>query len=244
MNRRMGIGMNQMIKPQPYCKNCRLAPPTLSDDKIEELEALIKPGHLLHKGDYVFRQGDPFHNVYLVRSGSIKTFTTNEQGLEKITGFYFATEIFGFSGMGEGSYPVSAQALESTLCSEIPFNQLEELSQKIPGLSHQIMLMMSRKIREDQQMKLLLSRLNSDSRIAAFLLNISAHFRDRGFSATRFRLSMSRNEIGDYLGLAVETVSRSFTRLQKHGLVRVDGRETEIVDFTELCALAGGEVEL
>ena len=136
--------MNQMIKPQPYCKNCRLAPPTLSDDKVQELEAIIKPGHLLHKGDFVFRQGDPFHNVYLVRSGSIKTFTTNEQGLEKITGFYFATEIFGFSGMGEGSYPVSAQALESTLCSEIPFHQLEELSIQIPGLSHQIMLMMSR----------------------------------------------------------------------------------------------------
>ena len=204
-----------MLKPQPYCKNCRLAPPTLSDDKLQELEALIKPGHLLHKGDHLFRQGDAFHNVYLVRSGSLKTVTTNEQGLEKITGFYYANEIFGFSGMDEGRYPVSAIALESTLCSEIPFDQLELLSQQIPGLSHQLLLMMSRKIREDQQMKLLLSRLNADSRIAAFLLNISAHFRERGFSALRFRLSMSRHEIGDYLGLAVETVSRSFTRLQQ-----------------------------
>lgn len=236
--------MNQMSKPQPYCKNCRLAPPSLSDDKIQELEAIIKPGHLLHKGDHLFRQGDPFHSVYLVRSGSLKTVTTNEQGLEKITGFYYANEIFGFSGMDEGRYPVSAIALESTLCSEIPFDQLEQLSQQIPGLSHQLLLMMSRKIREDQQMKLLLSRLNADSRIAAFLLNISAHFRERGFSALRFRLSMSRHEIGDYLGLAVETVSRSFTRLQKSGLLQVNGRETEILDFTELCALAGGEIEL
>ncbi|WP_090416095.1 fumarate/nitrate reduction transcriptional regulator Fnr [Pseudomonas jinjuensis] len=233
-----------MLKQQPYCKNCRLAPPSLSDDKVMQLEAVIKPGHVLSKGEFVFRQGDPFENVYLVRSGSLKTFTTNEQGLEKITGFYFATEIFGFSGIGEDSYPVSAQALESAMVSEIPFEQLEALSEQIPGLSHQIMLMMSRKIREDQQMKLLLSRLNSDSRIAAFLLNISAHFRERGFSALRFRLSMSRHEIGDYLGLAVETVSRSFTRLQKHGLIHAEGRETEILDFTELCALAGGEVEL
>ncbi|CAD5108697.1 cyclic nucleotide-binding domain-containing protein [Zestomonas carbonaria] len=236
--------MDQSIKPQPYCRNCRLAPPSISDDQLLELEAVIKPGQLFGKGSYLFRQGDPFDSLYLVRSGSVKTVTSNDQGMESITAFYLPGELFGFSGLDEGRFPVSAVALERTLCSQLPFDQLERLTAEIPGFTHQLMQLMSRKIREDQQVKLLLSRLHADSRIAAFLLNISAHFRDRGYSAVRFRLSMSRIEIADYLGLAVETVSRSFTRMQKQGLLRTEGRETEILDFIELCTLAGGEVEL
>lgn len=232
------------ITQQPICKNCRLAPPSLGANKLLELEAIIKPGRVLNTGDYLFRQGDPFDSVFLVGAGSIKTVATSEQGLEKITGFYFPTEIFGFSGIGDGRFPVSAVALEKTLCNRIPFDELETLSAHTPGVAHQMLLLMSQKIREDQQMKLLLSRLNADSRIAAFLLNLSAHFRERGFSAMRFRLSMSRVDIADYLGLAVETVSRCFTRLQKQGLVAISRREIEILDFTSLCLLAGGELDL
>ncbi|UVE18905.1 helix-turn-helix domain-containing protein [Pseudomonas sp. LS44] len=236
--------MNHVTTPEPYCRNCRLVPPSLGEDRLHDLEAIIKPARMLNTGEYLFRQGDPFDSVYLVHSGSMKTVATSEQGLEKITGFYFPTEIFGFSGIGEGRFPVSAQTLEKTSCSRISFDELERLSERTPRLAHQMLLLMSQKIREDQQMKLLLSRLNADSRIAAFLLNLSAHFRERGFSALRFRLSMSRHDIADYLGLAVETVSRSFSRLQKQGLLHVDRRETEILDFTSLCMLAGGELDL
>ncbi|MCY1280419.1 Transcriptional activator protein Anr [compost metagenome] len=229
---------------QPYCKNCRLAPPSLGEEGLQELESIIRPGRLLNKGEHLFRQGEAFDNLYLVRSGSAKTVTTSEQGLEKITAFYFPNEIFGFSGLDEGRYPVSGIALERTLCSAIPFAELEKFAEHTPGVAYQLMMLMSRRIREDQQVKLLLSRLHADSRLAAFVLNVSGHFRERGFSALRFRLSMSRHEIADYLGLAVETVSRSLARLHQHNLLRVTGREVEILDFTELCALAGGELEL
>ncbi|HSC84163.1 MAG TPA: helix-turn-helix domain-containing protein [Pseudomonas sp.] len=236
--------MNHVANTQPVCRNCRLSPPMPGEEALPGLESISKPVRSLKKGEYLFHQGDYFDSVFLVRAGSLKVVASSEVGLGKITGFYFPTEIFGFSGMDEGRYPVSAIALEQTLCSRIPFADLELLAQRTPSLMHQLLMIMSHKIREDQQAKLLLSRLNSDSRVAAFLLNLSAHFRERGFSAMRFRLSMSRQEIADFLGLAMETTSRSFSHLQQMQLVQVEGREIEILDFTGLCVMAEGELDL
>lgn len=236
--------MNHLVSTQPVCRNCRLSPPLPGEEALPGLESISQPGQSLKKGDYLFRQGDAFDCIFLVRAGSLKVLTSSEGGVEKITGFYFPTQLFGFSGLDEGRYPVSAIAQEQTLCSRIPFAELENLAQRTPGLMHQLMLIMSHKIHEDQQAKLLLSRLSADSRIAAFLLNLSAHFRERGFSALRFRLSMSRQDVAGYLGLALETTSRSFGHLHQRGLIQVDGREIEIRDFTALCVLAEGELEL
>ncbi|MEK1904348.1 MAG: helix-turn-helix domain-containing protein, partial [Pseudomonas sp.] len=115
-------------------------------------------------------------------------------------------------------------------------------SVQLPQLRRQLMRVMSREIRDDQQMMLLLSKKTADERIATFLVNLSARFRARGFSANQFRLAMSRNEVGNYLGLAVETVSRVFTRFQQNGLINADGKEVQILDPIELCALAGGSL--
>ena len=138
-------------------------------------------------------------------------------------------------------YPVSAQAMETTMICEIPFEQLEMLSDDFPELRRHLMRLMSKKIREDQQMMMLLSKKNADERIATFLINLASRFRRRGFSSQSFRLSMSRNEMGNYLGLAVETVSRVFTRFQKNGLISAVGKEIEIRDAVQLCSLAGGK---
>ncbi len=132
--------------------------------------------------------------------------------------------------MDTETYPVSAQALETTSVCEIPFERLDELSEQLPQLRRQLMRLMSREIRDDQQMMLLLSKKTADERIATFLVNLSARFRARGFSAQQFRLAMSRNEIGNYLGLAVETVSRVFTRFQQNGLISAEGKEVHILD--------------
>ena len=126
---------------------------------------------------------------------------------------------------------------------EIPFERLDELSVQLPQLRRQLMRVMSREIRDDQQMMLLLSKKTADERIATFLVNLSARFRARGYSANQFRLSMSRNEIGNYLGLAVETVSRVFTRFQQNGLIEAEGKEVRIIDPIQLCALAGGSLD-
>ncbi|RMO88744.1 Fumarate and nitrate reduction regulatory protein [Pseudomonas syringae pv. philadelphi] len=239
--------MSEPVKraqPQAHCKDCSLAPLclplSLNMDDMDSLDQIVKRGRPLKKGEFLFRQGDTFESVYAVRSGALKTFNISDSGEEQLTGFHLPSELLGMSGMDAEAYPVSAQALETTSVCEIPFERLDELSAQLPQLRRQLMRVMSREIRDDQQMMLLLSKKTADERIATFLVNLSARFRARGFSANQFRLSMSRNEIGNHLGLAVETVSRVFTRFQQNELVRAEGKEIHILAPVELCALAGG----
>jgi CRP/FNR family transcriptional regulator len=232
---------------QAHCKDCSLAtlclPLSLNLEDMDALDEIVKRGRPLKKGEFLFRQGDAFDSVFAVRSGALKTFTLSDGGAEQITGFHLPSELVGLSGMDTELYPVSAQALETTSVCEIPFERLDELSVQLPQLRRQLMRVMSREIRDDQQMMLLLSKKTADERIATFLVNLSARFRARGFSASQFRLAMSRNEIGNYLGLAVETVSRVFTRFQQNKLLEADGKEVHILDPIELCALAGGNLD-
>ncbi len=233
--------------PQAHCKDCSLAslclPLSLNLDDMDALDQIVKRGRPLKKGEFLFRQGDTFGSVYAVRSGALKTFSLSDGGEEQLTGFHLPSELVGMSGMDAEAYPVSAQALETTSVCEIPFDRLDELSVQLPQLRRQLMRVMSREIRDDQQMMLLLSKKTADERIATFLVNLSARFRARGFSASQFRLSMSRNEIGNHLGLAVETVSRVFTRFQQNELISAEGKEIHILDSVQLCALAGGAID-
>ena len=232
---------------QAHCKDCSLAslclPLSLNLEDMDALDEIVKRSRPLKKGEFLFRQGDAFNSVFAVRSGALKTFSLSDSGDEQITGFHLPSELVGLSGMDSESYPVSAMALETTSVCEIPFERLDELSVQLPQLRRQLMRIMSREIRDDQQMMLLLSKKTADERIATFLVNLSARFRARGFSANQFRLAMSRNEIGNYLGLAVETVSRVFTRFQQNKLLEAEGKEVHILDPIELCALAGGNLE-
>ena len=231
---------------QAHCKDCSLAslclPLSLDLEDMDALDDIVKRGRPLKKGEFLFRQGDTFTSVFAVRSGALKTFSLSDAGEEQITGFHLPSELVGLSGMDTELYPVSAQALETTSVCEIPFERLDELSVSLPQLRRQLMRVMSREIRDDQQMMLLLSKKTADARIATFLVNLSARFSARGFSANQFRLAMSRNEIGNHLGLAVETVSRVFTRFQQSNLIEAEGKEVHILDPIELCALAGGNL--
>lgn len=243
--------MSEIIKaralPQAHCKDCSLAslclPLALNSEDMDSLDEIVKRGRPLKKGDLLFRQGDSFSSVFAVRSGALKTFSVTDAGEEQITGFHLPSELIGLSGMDSEFYPMSAQALETTSVCEIPFERLDELALQLPQLRRQLMRIMSREIRDDQQMMLLLSKKTADERIATFLVNLSARFRARGFSPNQFRLAMSRSEIGNYLGLAVETVSRVFTRFQQNGLLAAEGKEVEITNSIELCALAGGNLD-
>jgi CRP/FNR family transcriptional regulator len=210
---------------------------------LNALDEIVKRSRPLKKGEFLFRQGDTFNSVYAVRSGSLKTFSITDCGEEQITGFHLPSEFVGLSGMDTDNYPVSAIALETTSICEIPFDRLDDLSASLPQLRRQLMRIMSREIRDDQQMMLLLSKKTDDERIATFLVNLSARFRSRGYSPYQFRLAMSRNEMGNYLGLAVETVSRVFTRFQQSSLLSAEGKEIHILNLIELCALAGGTID-
>lgn len=232
---------------QAHCKDCSLAmlclPLSMDLDDLNALDEIVKRSRPLKKGEFLFRQGDTFNSVYAVRSGSLKTFSITDCGEEQITGFHLPSEFVGLSGMDTDDYPVSAIALETTSICEIPFDRLDDLSASLPQLRRQLMRIMSREIRDDQQMMLLLSKKTADERIATFLVNLSARFRSRGYSPYQFRLAMSRNEMGNYLGLAVETVSRVFTRFQQSNLLSAEGKEIHILNLIELCALAGGTID-
>lgn len=232
---------------QAHCKDCSLAalclPLSLDMQDLDALDNIVKRSRPMKKGDFLFRQGDAFASVYAVRSGSLKTFSVTDCGQEQITGFHLPSEFVGLSGMDTELYPVSAIALETTSICEIPFERLDELSASLPQLRRQLMRIMSREIRDDQQMMMLLSKKTADERIATFLVNLSARFRARGYSPQQFRLAMSRNEIGNYLGLAVETVSRVFTRFQQNGLLAAEGKEINLINLIEICALAGGNLD-
>ena len=236
-----------LLQREAHCKDCSLAcmclPISLHADEIDALDRIVKRGRPLRKGDVLFRQGDEFCSIFALRSGAIKTYGLSDEGDEQITGFHLAGELIGMSGMDTERYTVTAVALETTSVCEIPFERLDELSASLPQLRRQLLRIMSREIRDDQQMMLLLSKKNADERIATFLVNLSARFRSRGFSPSQFRLAMSRNEVGNYLGLAVETVSRVFTRFQQNGLLRAEGKEIHILKLIELCAMAGDPLE-
>jgi len=232
--------------PQINCKDCSLSslclPLSLDFADMALLDGIVKRGKPLKKGDFLFHQGDTFHSVYAVRSGSLKTFSINDDGSEQLTGFYLPSEVLGLSGMHSERHPVSAQALETTSLCELPFSHLDDLTAKLPALRHQLMRVMSREIQGDQQMMWLLSKKTADARIASFLLNLATRFRARGYSGSQFRLAMSRREIGNYLGLAVETVSRVFTRFQQNAVINADGKEVHILNADELCDIAASKL--
>ncbi len=215
---------------KPHCGTCSLSslclPIALQANDLDALDQVIKRGRPIQKGEMLFKQGDDFNAVFAIRTGAVKSFTVARSGEEQITGFHLASELVGLSGYAEDVYPLSADKLE-VLCDEIP------------GLRKQIMRNMSGEIRQDQQMMLQLSKKSADERLAYFLLELSGRFERRGFSAKAFRLAMSRVDISNYLGLAVETVSRIFTRFQKNGLIATEGKEITLLNLDELNNLTG-----
>lgn len=227
------------------CSDCRLnsicLPFSLESRDIEELDRIIQRGRPLQKGGHLYRQGDEFSSVYAVRSGTLKAYRMTDDGREQVTGFYFPGEIVGMDGISQSRHASSARALETSAVCEIPFSSLEKLSASMPQLQRHFFQLMSREITEDQQLITLLSKSSADARIAALLLSISMRNARRRLSATQFRLSMSRVDIGNYLGLTVETVSRVFTRLQKSEIVHVSNREIRILDEAALRQLTSGE---
>ncbi|HSC74781.1 MAG TPA: fumarate/nitrate reduction transcriptional regulator Fnr [Pseudomonadales bacterium] len=229
---------NQLLS----CGDCRLGPLclpiALNATEIEQLDVIIKRGWPLKKGEHLFRQAEAFSAVYAVRSGSFKTYSTSDNGLEQVTGFYLPGEILGMDGISSLKHCSSAVALETSTVCEIPFGRLEELSIQLPSLQHRFFQIMGKEITKDQQMLTLLGKNSAEERVATLLLSISSRHHRRSLSPTRFRLSMSRAEIGNYIGLTVETVSRVFGRLQKQEIISVDNREVEILDMTKLKEVA------
>lgn len=227
---------------QVNCGNCRLnsicLPLALESGDIEQLDEIIQRSKPLQKGQHLYREGDEFQSVFAVRSGSIKAYKTTDDGREQVTGFYFPGELLGMDGISKNEHASSAKALETAAICEIPFSSLERLSATMPSLQRHFFQLMSKEITEDQVLITLLSKNSADERVAALMLSISTRNARRKLSATQFRLPMSRVDIGNYLGLTVETVSRVFSRMQKMEILKVDNKEIEILDIDGVRAMA------
>ncbi len=230
------------------CAECALNPvclPTaVEDSHLDQLDNIIERNRPLQRGNHLYHERQPFEAVYAVRSGAIKAYTTLPGGEEQVTGFYLPGEIVGLDSISTGHHASSAVALETTAVCTIPFGDLENLSREIPGLQHHFFRLMSKEIQSDQQLMVLLSKRTAEERIASLLLSLSARHKRRRLSEASFRLPMSRSDIGNYLGLAVETVSRIFTRFQQMGVLEVVGKEITILDRAQLCQLAEPASEL
>ncbi len=224
--------------PNISCGKCRLSalclPISLEVEDIGRLDQIIQQGRPLQKGDTVYYAGDKFTSVFAVRSGSVKTLTNTSDGREQITGFYLPGEIIGMDGLATNCHTNTAMALETSALCEIPFDRLEELSASMPRLQRRFFQLMSKEISNDQQLIALLGKSTAEERIAALLLSISARKHHQGLSAIDFHLPMSRSDIGNFLGLTIETVSRILSRLHKLGTIELDKKRVRIKDFPTL----------
>ncbi|UCH53096.1 MAG: fumarate/nitrate reduction transcriptional regulator Fnr [Pseudomonadota bacterium] len=226
------------------CKDCSLRelclPLGLHEADLTALDRVVQRRRTLKKGETLYRYGDPLRSLYALKGGTVKTTGLMEDGRVQVTGFYMPGELLGVDAINADQHPCTAEALETVEVCDIPFHALEELAQKVPALQHQLFRIMSREIVRDEQMLMMLGRMTAEERLAAALVNFARRQARLGLSDRLLRLAMSRQDLGDYLGLALETVSRLFSRFQEEGLISVHGRQIEILDADRLRGMGSG----
>jgi CRP/FNR family transcriptional regulator len=213
----------------------------LDGDDLRRIEQVVYARRRVKRGDALFRAGDAFGAIYAVRSGFFKTTAVSDDGREQVTGFYMPGELLGMDGIGSGAYHGDAIALEDGEVCVLPFAHIETLGREIPAVQRQLHCVLSREIVRDHGVMMLLGSMRAEERLAAFLLNLSRRFQRRGYSPTDFHLRMTREEIGGYLGLKLETVSRLFSKFQEDGLIEVQQKHVRIRDVAGLEAALGRE---
>ncbi len=220
------------------CSNCGLRklclPVGLSADELKRLDQLVYARRKVRRGEDLYRAGNEFSAIYAIRSGFFKNDLVFADGREQVMGFHMPGEILGIDGIGGGRYTCNAVALEDGDVCVIPFCRLEEISREVPGLQHQFHQLMGREMVRHQGVMLLLGSSRAEVRLAAFLIDLCRRFEARGHSASEFILRMTREEIGSFLGLKLETVSRLFSQFQRGNLVAVLQKHIRILDAAGL----------
>jgi len=225
------------------CKDCNLRelcfPHGMNDEELTNMDAVVQQPKSLHKNDFLYRDGDKTQAIYAVRSGCVKTMTESANGDEQIVGFHLAGELLGLDGFADGVHTCNAVALETASVCELPLEQLELLCHKLPGLQRQMRRIMGKEVSKDHKLLLLLGKMTADERLASFLLSLSARMEERHWNANEFNLMMPRQDISNYLGMAVETVSRLFASFQNEKIIEVDRRHITILDMARLKSMVG-----
>lgn len=229
------------VKHEVCCSSCNLRemclPAGLGAEDMQRMEHVVYARRRVRRGEALFNAGDAFNAVYAVRVGFFKSSVVDREGREQVTGFFMGGELLGMDGVGTGSYNGAAIALEDSEVCVMPFALVEEMAREVPALQRHLHSVLSREIVRDHGVMMLLGSMRAEERLATFLLNLSRRFTRRGFSASDFHLRMTREELGSYLGLKLETVSRLFSKFQEDGLLEVNQKHVRIRDSEALEAL-------
>ncbi len=230
---------------QVECSTCNLReiclPLGLTKAELERIDKrLVASRRKITRGELLYRAGDRFESVYAVWTGFFKTCISSKDGRDQVTGFQMGGELLGLDGIGTNRHEVDAVALEDSQVCVIPFAELEALSAEVVSLQQQFHRIMSREIVHSHGVMLLLGSMYAEERLAAFLLNLTYRLQARGYSASSVLLRMTREEIGSYLGLTLETVSRTFSKFQAEGLLFVRNRQIRITDPIGLQQIVDG----
>ena len=228
------------------CSNCNLRelcmPVGLNDEELRRVDELVASRRNIKRGAALFHNGEPFTSLYAVRTGFFKTSLSTEDGRDQVTGFQMAGEIIGLDGIVNEHHTCDAIALEDAEVCVMPFDRIEEISREVGALQKHVHRIMSREIVREHGVMLLLGSMRAEERLAAFLLNLVQRLQARGFSRTELILRMTREEIGSYLGMKLETVSRTFSRFADEGIIEVKQRHIHIQDAEALKRLVNPQV--
>jgi len=238
--------MSHSLHNQVGCANGSLAdvclPRKLNPAEMRRIDQAIEKRHNVRRGDFLYRQGDAFESLYAIRLGQFKTTVGMQDGRAQVTGFQMAGEVIGFDGIVDTRHACDAVALEDAQVCKMPFERIEELSRDIPSLQSHIHKLLGREIVREHGVMLLLGAMSADERVATFLLNLVRRLHARGFSQTELVLRMTREDIGSYLGLTLETVSRTFSRFAAQGILDVKQRQIHILSTPALERVAAAEL--
>lgn len=226
-----------------HCEKCGLAelclPHSLNSDETRKLDRVIEHKATIDRGEYLFKTGQNDDSIYAVRSGSFKTTLVTKDGEEQILGFYLPGEMLGFDAFSKMRHTCNAMAIETASVCRLPLDKMDKLHDEIPGLHRVIRSIVGDEMSMENKLLLLMGKKKAEEKLATFILSISSRNTKRGFSATSFHLSMSRQDIGNYLGLTIETVSRVLKKLQQQGILAVNKRDVEILQLETLKGMVG-----
>ena len=228
---------------QTRCSSCALRhvclPVGLNAEEVDMLDSVIYFRRPVKRGQAIYRAGSPFESIYAVRYGSFKTAVLHSDGREQVTGFQMAGELLGLDGISTEKHPCDAIALEDSELCVIPFRHLETLCREQEAIQRYLHKMMSSEIVREYGLMLLLGNMRAEERLATFLLNLSQRLKVRGYSPSEFHLRMTREEIGSYLGMKLETVSRTFSKFHEEGLITTQQKQIRILDSDGLKRIIG-----
>ncbi|MEO6291015.1 MAG: fumarate/nitrate reduction transcriptional regulator Fnr [Burkholderiaceae bacterium] len=220
------------------CSNCNLRelcmPMGLSNDELDRIDDMVASRRKIKRGETLFRNGEKFTSLFAIRTGFFKTCVASEDGRYQVTGFQMAGEIIGLDGIVNDNHSCDAVALEDAEVCVMPFDRIEELAREVNALQRHVHKIMSREIVREHGVMLLLGSMRAEERLAAFLLNLVQRLHARGFSQSELILRMSREEIGSFLGMKIETVSRTFSKFVEDGIVEVKQRHVRILNTEAL----------